>query len=116
MKIVFGGVIAIVLLGIYLHLVWVGYATVNRVATTDCNRYKVESFNDGMAQALAIVGGLVSALVIAELAATKPGEAPAARALSTDATERSKGLLKAVTGIYIAAWIAAGLKYFPIQR
>jgi hypothetical protein len=38
-----------------------------------------QSFTPQMASALATIGGLISALVIAELALTRPGEAPAAR-------------------------------------
>ena len=112
MKAVFGGAIATILLGIYLHLIRVAYLVVDCVSTTACTKYAVAYFNDGMAQTLAVVGGLVSALVIAELAATKPGEAPAARALAEDATGRSKTILKWITGIYILAWIIAGLVAF----
>ena len=75
MQAVFGGAIAVVLLGIYLHLIKVAYQAVGCVTTSGCTKYAVTYFNDGMVQALSIVGGLVSALVIAELAATKPGEA-----------------------------------------
>ncbi len=114
MKAVFGGVIATVLLGIYLHLIGVGYQVVDCLNTAGCTKLTASYFNEGMAQALSIVGGLVSALVIAELAATKPGEAPAARALAPDATARSKMILKWVTAIYILVWIIAGLVAFFI--
>ena len=73
MQAVFGGAIAVILLGIYLHLIRVAYQVVDCLSTAGCTKYTTTSFNDGMAQALALVGGLVSALVIAELAATKPG-------------------------------------------
>ena len=112
MKAVFGGVIATILLGIYLHLIRVAYLVVDCISTTGCTKYTAAYFNDGMAQTLSVVGGLVSALVIAELAATKPGEAPAARALAVDATDRSKYVLKWVTSIYVLAWIVAGLVAF----
>jgi hypothetical protein len=114
LKAIFGGVIATVLLGIYLHLIRVAYLVVDCVNTNDCTKYQTSYFNDGMAQALSIVGGLVSALVIAELAATKPGEAPASRALSDHPTARAKFILKLVTAIYILAWILAGLAAFFI--
>jgi hypothetical protein len=108
----FGGAIAVILLGIYLHLIRVAYQVVACVTTTGCTKYVATFFNDGMAQALSVVGGLVSALVIAELAATKPGEAPAARALADDATDRSKFILKVVTTVYVLAWMLAGLTAF----
>ena len=112
MQAIFGGVIATILLGIYLHLIRVGYLVADCVSTAGCTKYPIEYFNDGMAQTLAGVGGLVSALVIAELAVTRPGEAPAARALAPDATDRSKTILKIVTAVYILAWVIAGLVAF----
>jgi hypothetical protein len=39
------------------------------------------SFTPGFSHAMNLVGGLVSALVIGEVAVTKPGEAPVARAI-----------------------------------
>lgn len=114
MQVVFGGAIAVILLGIYLHLIRVAYQVVSCVTTVGCSEYVVTYFNDGMAQALSIVGGLVSALVIAELAATKPGEVPAVRALADDATDRSKLVLKIVTIVYVLAWMLAGLTAFFI--
>jgi hypothetical protein len=112
MKAVFGGVIATILLGIYLHLIRVGYLVVDCLSTAGCVKYPATYFNDGMSQTLSVVSGLVAALVIAELAAAKPGEAPAARTLAADATDRSKTILKIVTSIYILAWIVAGLIAF----
>ena len=68
MQALFGGTIAIVLLGIYLHLIRLGWRVVDCLTTVGCTKYGAGFFNDGMAQALSIVGGLVSALVSAELA------------------------------------------------
>jgi hypothetical protein len=112
MQATFGGAIAVILLGIYLHLIRVAYLVVDCVTTAGCTTYPQGYFNDGMAQALAIVGGLVSALVIAELAATKPGDAPAARALADDASDRTKSILKIVSAVYVLAWMGAGLTAF----
>ena len=112
MQATFGGAIAVILLGIYLHLVRVAYLVVGCVTTAGCTAYDAGTFNDGMAQALAIVGGLVSALVIAELAATQPGDPPGARALAANASDRAKSILKTVTAIYVLAWMGAGLTAF----
>jgi hypothetical protein len=109
---IFGGAIAVILLGIYLHLIRLAYLVVDCATSPGCTAYPPGYFNDGMAQALAIVGGLVSALVIAELAATRPGEAPAARALADDATGRTKLILKIVSAVYVLAWMGAGLTAF----
>jgi hypothetical protein len=112
MQAIFGGVIAVVLLGIYLHLIRLGVLVVNCLTTAGCTKYSPNFFNEGMAQALSIVGGLVSALVIAELAITKPGEPPAARALDDTASHRAKLILKAVTAFYVLVWMGAGLAAF----
>jgi hypothetical protein len=112
MKAVFGGAIAVVLLGIYVHLISVAYKIVNCAIQSGCTSHTVASFNDVMAQTLTVIGGLVSALVIAELAITNPGEAPIARVLSDSATPLSKTVLKAVTVTYVLVWLAAGLAAF----
>ena len=114
MQAIFGGVIAVVLLAIYLHLIWLGVLVVNCLTTDGCTRYSPAFFNEGMAQALSIVGGLVSALVIAELAITRPGEAPAARALDDTASQRAKLILKVVTAFYVLVWMGAGLTAFLV--
>jgi len=112
MKAIFGGVIAVVLLGIYVHLLRVAYLIVDCEVKVGCTSPAVTDFNDVMAQTLSVIGGLVSALVIAELAITQPGEAPVARVLSDDASKTAKSILKAVTVVYVLVWLAAGLTAF----
>jgi len=114
MQAAFGGLIAVILLALYVHLIRVALHVVDCLNTTGCTKYAATSFNDGMAQALAIIGGLVSALVIAELAVTKPGEAPVARALSQGASPLSVRALKIVTTFYVLVWIVAGLWAFVV--
>ncbi len=104
-----GGVIAIVLLLVYAYLIAVGCQTVNCALTTGCTSHLPGSFNDVMGQYLSSIGGLVSALVVAELAITKPGEVPAARVLTQNASEKSKNILRWVTGIYLLVWLVAGV-------
>ncbi len=112
MKAIFGGVIAVVLLGIYVHLLRVAYLIVDCVSQSGCTARTAADFNDVMAQTLAVVGGLVSALVIAELAITKPGEPPVARVLAQDASPASKTVLKVVTVAYVLVWLFTGLAAF----
>lgn len=111
MRTVAGGVIAVVLLGIYAWLIFTA-AGIALCAGDACAR--TGAFNGGMAQALSVTTGLVSALVIAELAVTRAGEAPAARLLSAAAGERAKMLLRWITAIYLAVWLVAGLTAFVI--
>ncbi len=114
MQAAFGGVIAVILLALYVHLISVAVRVVNCLNTAGCTEYSSSYFNEGMAQALSIIGGLVSALVIAELAITKPGEAPGARALSDDASARSVQVLKVISTLYVLVWIGAGLWAFLV--
>jgi hypothetical protein len=111
---VFGGLISVILLGVYVHLIMLAIRVVNCAGVACASTYPATLFNDGMAQALSVIGGLVSALVIAELALTKPGEAPATRVLAQDA---STGAVRAVTIVSVAfvlVWIGAGLSAFLV--
>jgi len=113
MKGVFGGAIAVVLLGIYVHLLWVALGIVDCVTSkTGCTTTTAADFNSVMAASLNIISGLVSALVIAELAVTKPGDAPAARVLSDNASTFAQSVLKFVTIVYVLVWLIAGLVAF----
>ena len=113
MQLLFGGLISVVLLGIYVHLVRVAIKVVYCVAPA-CTEYPQSFFNDGMAQALSVIGGLVSALVIAQLAIAKPGEAPARQSLSQDASSLAVRTLSIVSTVYVLVWIAAGLTAFLV--
>jgi len=109
MKLVFGGVIAVILLGLYTYAVEFAIQVVRCISTTGCSQFTSSSFTGGFATTMTTVGGLVSALVIAELAITQPGEAPVARALGATASARVTGTLKIVTGIYLLVWVLVGL-------
>jgi len=113
-KAIAGGLIAVVLLGLYAYLIYVGCVVVNCVSGGACTANTAAGFNDVMAQALSVIGGLVSAFIIAELAITQQGAAPAARLLSADASPRATNILRWVTGIYILVWLAAGLAAFLV--
>jgi hypothetical protein len=114
MKLLFGGLISVVLLGLYLHLIHVAIKVVLCVSTDGCTAYPAPYFNEGMAQALSIIGGLVSALVIAELAITQPGQAPMARALAANVSHWAVGAVKIVSAFYVLAWIGAGFAAFYV--
>lgn len=67
-----------------------------------------------MVTVLTLVGGLVSALVVAELAATKRGENPATRGLDAKASSGVKHLVTVLTGLYLLVWLVAGLSAFVV--
>jgi hypothetical protein len=112
MQAIFGGLIAVLLLGLYVHLIRIATLIVHCSMVTGCTAYPVSMFNEGMAQALSVIGGLISALVIAELAITKPGELPAVGAVRTAAAPNPPALLKAISLVYVLVWIAAGFWAF----
>lgn len=117
MKAVFGAVVSIVLLFIYVYLVYSGVqAVLGCVEASSCTTASADAFNDRMASSMSLIGGLVAALVIAELAATKPGQAPAARLLATDQQRSATAIkvLQGVTGVYLTVWLLAGLTAFFI--
>jgi hypothetical protein len=107
MKAIAGGVIAIVLLVFYVLLVHSAVEVVNCLSTSGCTELTVASFNDVKSQAMSVLGGLVSALIISELAITKPGETPAARLLVAT-SDKAKNILRWTTWLYIGAWLVTG--------
>lgn len=107
----FGAIIAIILLGLYAYSVIFAIQVAQCVGTKGCTTYTAASFGDGFTQVLTLVGGLVSALVIAELAITKPGKPPGAHLLP-NATPNQLSLLAGMSILYIAAWILLGLAAF----
>lgn len=108
MRSLFGGLIAIILLGIYIHLIKVAIMAVYCASGGSC------TFNEGMAQALSVIGGLVSALVVAQLAVAKPGEPLAKRTLAEGASQRTVKITSLVATFYVLVWIGAGLVAFMV--
>ena len=56
-----------------------------------------------------MVGGMVSALVVAVLGATDPGGSPSRLVLSRDASERSGKIANAIVILYLITWGVTGL-------
>ena len=112
MKVIFGAAISIVLLAIYVYLVQFGIDVSVCVSDDACTKLTAESFNDRMASSLALIGGLVSALVIAELSVTKPGEVPTERLLANNLPVMAKTATRVVTGIYLLVWLFTGVAAF----
>ena len=104
-RMVFGSVIALVLLGLYVYLIWSATSVVGCTPKPIC----LGDFTDKMASALSLIAGLIGALVIAELAITEPGQTPVARALAPTASAGAVNVLKVVTFVYLGVWILCGL-------
>jgi len=116
-RVLFGSIIALILLGLYaFSLIEAIKLALLEIAPGAPN----PELNPGLSHTLATVGGLVSALVIAELAISKPGEAPAARVLApsnpnapppTPTTERT---FSVISLLYVLAWILLGLVAYVV--
>ena len=114
MKAIFGGLIAMILLGLYAYSVLVGVDAANCLAISGCTKFTAASFTDGMSGVMSLVGGLVSALVISELSITQPGDQPLGRAITDDPTALSSQFIKYTTLFYLLVWLAIGLWAFVV--
>jgi hypothetical protein len=111
-RLIFGGTIAIILLGLYAY----SLTEAIRLALAD----NPGTLKPGFATTLSTVGGLVSALVIAELAIVRPGEAPVVRTLTpadpnapppSDAAKRNVAI---ISTLYVLVWLVLGLAAFIV--
>jgi hypothetical protein len=109
-KNLFGSAIAIVLLIVYVYLVGSGVSAATCAPQPACGA----GFNSQMAGAMALIGGLIAALVVAELGATKPGQMPGVRGFSVDISDRVRKTSQILTGSYLAVWVVAGLVAFLV--
>jgi hypothetical protein len=112
MRLVFGGAIALILLVLYIFCVSFGL-----MVAFGFRGYSPADFHSGYSSTLSLIGGLVSALVIAELAVTKPGETPIARNLDPASAAIGENVLNWVGRIawfYVFCWILFGLATFVV--
>jgi hypothetical protein len=103
----FRGLIAVILLGLYVYTVYDAIVVARCVGTSGCAQFTADSFTSGFSHTMSSVGGLVSALVIAALAGTKPGESPTTRVVG-GALEALPKLSSAVAGLYLLVWVITG--------
>ena len=108
-KTILGGALAIAVLVLYCYAVVTAILIVNCVSQPACTDRKLSDFNDGLTFLMTTGGGLVSALAIAQLAITKPGETPVAHAAADTGDIIAKRIAQAVTLIYLFVWFGAGL-------
>jgi hypothetical protein len=107
---VFGAVIAVILLALfswstfYMVTVAVGFCA----TTKPCVAPIGGLMGEGFVYVVTTVGGLVSALVIAQLSVTPPGKVPTVGSFAPE-TERSATAVTIVVALYLLAWIATGL-------
>lgn len=114
MKPLVGGLVAVVLLGLYVYSVVFAIRVVNCLSAEGCSHLTRDSFTSGFAATMSTVAGLVSALVISELAITNPGDTPARRILGPDAELRDITILTIVVILYLVAWVATGVAAYVV--
>jgi hypothetical protein len=116
MKPLFGGFIAIILLCLFEYTVYEAIIVAKCVATTGCTTHPAADFTLGFAHAMNLIGGLVSALVIAELAVTEPGKSPVGAAIvSVSAGRPTLGQIAwIITVLYLLVWVFTGLAAYVV--
>lgn len=101
-RIFFAGFLAYILIILYVstlsYLIW-------QVCTSGGNPVKVSS---GLTYVLTTIGGLVSALVLARLTLTPPGENPAMIDFNTE-NKKELSTVKNLAFAYMLIWLIAGL-------
>ena len=112
---IFSGLIAVILLGIYINLIWVASRVLHCATHIGCNQYPASLFNDPMTYAMSTIGGLVSAFVISVLAVSNPGAAPAVRLLGPSPSPTAAGIAKWVGNAFLLIWLGAGFWAFMIS-
>ena len=104
----FGGVVAVILL--LLYAVTMGFLVSHvLICGQDSGCMGPFPISTGMIFVLTTVSGLVSALVVASLAATEPGGNPSGRWVGENASELRKKAVNNIVGIYLGVWAFAGL-------
>ncbi len=106
---IFGGSIAVLLLALYAYAIYAATTTAWCIANGCPHGYNQE-LNDGIISVLDLVGGLLAALVVAELAVTKPGDPPGASMLTASLKMPTPPtILKVVVAVYIIVWLLCGI-------
>jgi hypothetical protein len=109
----FGGLLSVILLLLFLFVLWEAFQAAAAVIAcggdTSCVRDARVHFGSPMEGALNTIGGLISAIVIAELAITKPTEIPAARLFAAVGAPPSGTGAKSAAVAYLSVWVLTGL-------
>ncbi len=111
-RLILGGLIAMILLGFFVYAVVVAVMTVRCAWQINCDAF-IRPLTEGVVTVLNLVGGLVSALVVAELAITTPGQLPGGRLIANGVPMTGKtqsiatGLSIAFGGVWLVCGVAA---------
>ena len=106
-----GSIIVGLLLLLYVASVIFAINIARCVAHT-CGTLSIKDFHEGWSTAFTTVGGLVSALVISELALTKRKTMPSMQIAGAVAAIDPGKLVKLLSVAYVGVWLVAGLSAF----
>ena len=99
--VLFGGIIAIILLGLYATtVVFMILDAIKGTSTTD---------QSGVIYIVTTIGGLVSALVVSKLTVTKPGENPGFFEIARQPNGKQSKWVTGTAIAYLIAWLSTGL-------
>ncbi len=105
-QLIFGGILAAILLGFYIWSIADGVAIATRCAPgADCS----DQYSANMAFLLNSLGGLISATVVGVLGATETGEFPGRRSFAENLTGTFQTVAAFMPSIYILVWIISGV-------
>jgi hypothetical protein len=115
-KALFGSIVAAVLLALYAYSV---QQAIDLALIVPKPGETLPELNPGVSRTLATVGGLVSALVIAELAITNPGQSIAARAIvrrpdGAQGESDTQKWLERLSAAYVLVWVLLGVAAFVV--
>lgn len=99
----FGTVIAIILLALYTFTMLYMIIVVFQCQPGQC------TITPGIIFVHTTVAGLVSALVVAQLAVARPGEVPGASTLASELSDALKPTANYIAAGYVLVWIISGL-------
>jgi len=103
-KEVFRGLVAYVLLGVYVYAVVYAGQAVSCLSHPNCQLYKPD-LTSGFVFILTTIGALIAALVVAELAVTPSLRQPAGRTV----TDNQSRWASAGAIVYMVVWLICGL-------
>jgi hypothetical protein len=111
---IFGGLLSVILLLLFLFLLWRAYGVTQAVIACgpdpSCAALARAKFSVSMETGLNTIGGLIAAIVVTELAITKPNDVPAARIFAAPGAPQASGLgAKAASMAYLTVWVLTGL-------
>lgn len=101
-QLLFGGLLALILLGFYI------WSIVDAITLAQC-KANCPQFSSNMSYLLNTIGGLISAVVIGVLGATKTGEFPSPKSIEKTLSGWVQTLGVVMPSLFILAWIICGV-------